>query len=180
MMRSQTSSVRSAMRTLGSAMPALLCAQSSRPHVCTAFSTIACTAAASVTSVSTKIASPPASSIVRTVSSPPSTAMSATTTFAPSAANACADALPMPELAPVTSATLPSNRPAIRDYLTHSGSRRQRRAYRPPDCRVNEDFMPTCPSLRFRRGLLRFLISFVSVFGESHRYSLSDTLALRY
>src|SRR5262249_45945653 len=67
------------------------------------------TSAAFETSVLTKRASPPASLIIRTVSSPPSTRTSATTVFAPSRANASALALPIPEAAPVTKATLPSN-----------------------------------------------------------------------
>src|SRR6266498_1803381 len=67
------------------------------------------TSAAFETSVLTRRASPPASLIIRTVSSPPSTRTSATTVFAPSRANASALALPIPEAAPVTKATLPSN-----------------------------------------------------------------------
>src|SRR5262249_25902338 len=67
------------------------------------------TSAAFDTSVLTKRASPPACLIIRTVSSPPSTRMSATTVFAPSRANASPLALPIPEAAPVTKATLPSN-----------------------------------------------------------------------
>src|SRR5262245_42606029 len=73
----------------------------------------ASTSVALETSVLTKSPWPPAAWIRRTVSCPPSATTSATTTFAPSRANVRAEALPMPEPLPVTSATLPSSRPAM-------------------------------------------------------------------
>src|SRR5215813_12214211 len=69
------------------------------------------------------MASPPAAVMSRTVSSPSGTWTSATTTLAPSRAKICAVARPMPELPPVTNATFPVTRPAIRFllyYVHHS------------------------------------------------------------
>src|SRR5918996_5561811 len=76
---------------------------------------MASTSAACDTSALTKRASPPACLIRSTVSSPPSTTTSATTTLAPSRAKARAEARPMPELPPVTSATFPLSMSVIVD-----------------------------------------------------------------
>ena len=108
MTRSQSSSVQSTMFP-NAMMPALLWAQSRRPYDSTACAISAATSLAFVTSVWTKVASPPLAAIIRTVSSPPARAISETITRAPARANAIADALPMPEPAPVTSATFPAN-----------------------------------------------------------------------
>src|SRR5215510_11583231 len=59
------------------------------------------------------VASPPAFVIKRTVSCPPSLITSDATTLALSRANANAVARPIPEPAPVTSATFSANLPAI-------------------------------------------------------------------
>src|SRR3990170_2762875 len=70
---------------------------------------MASTASASATSARAKTAWPPVSVIWRTVCRPPASATSPTTTAAPSEASRQATARPMPEAAPVTRATLPSN-----------------------------------------------------------------------
>ncbi len=87
--------------------PALLCTTSMPPYSAAAAANIASSERGSVTSVRTNIAVPPASWIMPTVSLPPASSMSATTTDAPSAANASAVARPIPEPAPVTTATFP-------------------------------------------------------------------------
>ena len=87
--------------------PALLNAASSRPNSATVRSTIAATWASSLTSQRTASALWPwpisFSASARTASS----RKSASTTAAPASANAWAVASPMPDAAPVTSATLP-------------------------------------------------------------------------
>src|SRR5581483_10760773 len=112
MTRSKFSSVSSAVLSWRPAIPALLCAQSSRPKCLTAAATVASTSAARVTSHLWNAASPPALLIRATVSSPAGTA-STTSTLAPSRAAAKAEARPIPLAAPVTKATLPCNSPAI-------------------------------------------------------------------
>src|SRR5262249_22641558 len=82
-------------------------------------------AAASVTSVSIANASPPAALMTRAVSFARSPIRSTHATFAPSAANRFAVAAPMPEPAPVISATFPFIRPAMtllaaEDTIGHS------------------------------------------------------------
>src|SRR5580658_3870980 len=66
--------------------------------------------ASSVTSVGTKMQSPPACVITCATCSPADLLSSAMTTFAPSAAIALAVARPMPVPDPVMSATLPARR----------------------------------------------------------------------
>ena len=78
-----------------------------RPKASLACCTICLTLSSSVTSVRTKRASAPAS---RALASPSVASISATTTLAPSATNSLAAARPMPEPAPVITATLPSRR----------------------------------------------------------------------
>ena len=77
------------------------------PKASLACCTICLTLSSSVTSVRTKRAPAPAS---RALASPSVASISATTTLAPSATNSLADARPMPEPAPVITATLPSRR----------------------------------------------------------------------
>ena len=88
-------------------IPALLNTTSSRPNVSTAAANIAFTSAACETSARTAIASWPISAAADSWC--PLT--SAQTTLAPSAANSSAEARPMPDPAPVTTATLPSSFP---------------------------------------------------------------------
>src|SRR6476620_10762286 len=89
--------------------PALLNAISSRPNFSTVKSTIALTSASLAISARTNAASPPSFSICLTTSVPSFSRRPETTTFAPARANAIAVALPMPDVAPVTRATLPAN-----------------------------------------------------------------------
>ena len=99
--------------------PALFTMMSSRPNARTAKATIRRACADLATSVRTKAARPPAAAMRRTVSRPCATATSATATAAPSAASRIAVARPMPEAAPVTSATLS----LIRIYVLRSSLR---------------------------------------------------------
>src|SRR5713226_3337733 len=87
--------------------PAQFSSTSTWPKASLACCTICLTLSSSVTSVCTKRASAPAS---RAVASPSVASISATTTLAPSATNSLADARPMPEPAPVITATLPTSR----------------------------------------------------------------------
>ena len=87
--------------------PAQFSSTSTRPKASFACCTICLTLSSSVTSVATKRASAPAS---RALASPSVASSSATTTLAPSATNSLADARPMPEPAPVITATLPARR----------------------------------------------------------------------
>src|SRR5688572_1881124 len=66
-----------------------------------------CVWSGSVTSTATAIASPPASVMSLAVASAPARSRSQAATRAPAEAKAKADAAPMPDAAPVTSATLP-------------------------------------------------------------------------
>src|SRR5271157_2815960 len=87
--------------------PALLTRMSSRPNVSTTASTTSRQRASSVTSCMR----------VRSASGPraarPCSLRSVAATFAPSARNSAAVARPMPDAAPVMSATLPASRPAL-------------------------------------------------------------------
>src|SRR6188508_327987 len=108
--------------------PAQLSSTSMRPNASLACRTICLTLSSSVTSVRTKRAPAPAS---RALVSPSVASISATTTFAPSATNCLADARPMPEPAPVITATLPSRRfidPSPRYSSTPEPLARDRRA----------------------------------------------------
>src|SRR5258708_11380116 len=87
--------------------PAQFSRTSTWPNASVACCTIFLTLASSVTSVRTKRASAPAS---RALASPSVASISATTTLAPSATNSLAAARPMPEPAPVITATLPARR----------------------------------------------------------------------
>src|SRR5277367_2872909 len=74
----------------------------------TAFATALLTLSSLVTSVSTKMASPPASRTQASVARPNSGFNSAIMTLAPASANRRAAALAIPEPAPVMKATFPS------------------------------------------------------------------------
>src|SRR5215813_1253570 len=87
--------------------PAQFSSMSTWPKASLAPCTICLTLASSVTSVCTKRAPSPAS---RAAASPSVASISATTTLAPSATNSLADARPMPDPAPVITATLPARR----------------------------------------------------------------------
>src|SRR5262249_54009783 len=104
---SKSSSACSARGTILPSMPALLQAQSSRPKATTALAIRASTAAASLTSARTKIASPAFCLMRATVSLPPSPFKSETTTLAPSSANLSARR-PGQSLPPPQSQELPS------------------------------------------------------------------------
>ena len=107
--RSKSSSGRSARFTVSNSMAAAFTAKFSPPKVSTAARTIAATSSDFETSVRTKIASPPCSRTSDAVSSPPSTWKSATTTRAPAALKARAIERPMPPAPPVTIAILSVN-----------------------------------------------------------------------
>src|SRR6266511_204856 len=92
--------------------PALAYSTCTAPQVRSAVAISASTSSGLVTSQKTKTAVPPCSSISRTTRLPSSSRLEETTTLAPSAANRIAPARPMPELAPVMTATLPARRPA--------------------------------------------------------------------
>src|SRR6266513_2594796 len=89
--------------------PALLNATSRRPNLSTVKSTIALTSVSFATSARTNAASPPSFLISPTTCAPSFSRRPVRTTFAPARANAIAVALPIPEVPPVTSATLPEN-----------------------------------------------------------------------
>src|SRR3990170_6195578 len=91
-------------------MPALFTSTSSRPQRSTVARTIPSTSAATDTSAWTEAASPPLSAICRATRSALSPSRSAHITFAPSWPNSAAVARPMPDAAPVTSATLSFSR----------------------------------------------------------------------
>src|SRR2546421_12398261 len=142
--RSKTASSCSSMRVGNCGTPAFAKKMSSLPHVATAFSTISWLSAAFATSARAARAWPPAFSICSTTPLAPASSMSATTTRAPSRAIASADAAPIPEAAPVITATLPLSlivrppqRPSLRRQLGHRPRRelvardQQRRDPRP-------------------------------------------------
>src|SRR5262249_3311397 len=89
--------------------PALLKAMSSFPNFSTAKSTIFFTSASLAISARMNAASPPSFLISATTCAPSFSRLPERTTFAPPRAKATAVALPMPEVPPVTSATLPEN-----------------------------------------------------------------------
>src|SRR5438034_6061575 len=114
-----------ALLTSTSTGPKAACASSIRRWQSSSFERSTCTACAL----------PPASVISLAVPSnvpgrkccPSLSVRAATTTLAPSRANNCAMAAPMPRLAPVTTATLPSSCPAIVTPLYSDGSAGVRR-----------------------------------------------------
>src|SRR5215831_13223662 len=89
--------------------PALAKKMSRVPHAASARSTIIWLSAARVTSARTASARPPAFSICSTIDFAPASFRSTTATRAPSRAMASAEAAPIPEPAPVITATLPSS-----------------------------------------------------------------------
>src|SRR5436190_10361825 len=89
--------------------PALLNATSRRPNLSTVKSTIAFTSASLAISARTNAASPPSFLISSTTCAPAFSRRPVRTTLAPAHANSIAVVLPMPEVPPVTSATLPEN-----------------------------------------------------------------------
>ena len=93
-----------------SIMPALLISVSKRPSSPTVCATAAVASASSVTSVSNTNAVPPRSRTAAATASSRSFRRAASATAAPCAARATAVAAPMPLDAPVTRATVPSNR----------------------------------------------------------------------
>src|SRR5881397_3127076 len=103
-------------------MPATLSTASTRPNCSTAALITASTSASWVTSQCTGRTLAPSAAAVSF--SPP--LMSAATTLAPSRTNTLHDALPMPDPAPVITATLPSNSP-IGDalHLVRDSARRR-------------------------------------------------------
>src|SRR6266700_1789693 len=109
LMRSNTSPLTSAVSTAGLWMPALLNAASSRPKVETVCSTMAATSASSATSQRMPFALWPAATRSSAAERTPASLTSASATAAPASAKALAVARPMPEAAPVTSATWFSN-----------------------------------------------------------------------
>src|SRR5947209_2077467 len=93
--------------------PALLTRVSSRPKCATVSATTARARCSSVTSASSTSASPPAARMRAASASSRSRRRATSATCAPCAASATAVASPIPELAPVTSATVPSSVPAM-------------------------------------------------------------------
>ena len=85
--------------------PALLTTRSTPPNASTAARNAATTGASSVTSTVTRDRDVRAAELARRRPPRCAASRSATTTQAPSAASRCAIALPMPDPAPVTSAT---------------------------------------------------------------------------
>src|SRR4051812_23873724 len=110
--RSKRSAGSSAASVGGAWMPALLTAMSSRPYEPTVFRTAPATAASSLTSHATARAWRPAAVTASVASRRASWLTSVKTTAAQASAKARAVARPMPELAPVTSATCP-----VKSYL---------------------------------------------------------------
>src|SRR3984957_21203932 len=92
---------------------------SSPPNFATVPDTIELASSELETSARIAIASPPAVVIRRTVSSAPATLRSTTATLAPSRAKSTAVARPMPEPAPVMSATLFFSLMIARLYESH-------------------------------------------------------------
>ena len=108
MVRAKTSASKSTTGVMFPGVPALLTMMSSRPKRPTAWSTSALTSASTVTSARTKTARSPRAAAR---ASPSASRRPASTTLAPSAMNFSAIAAPMPLVAPVTIATLPSRIP---------------------------------------------------------------------
>src|SRR6202050_2354315 len=88
-------------------MPALLYKMSRPPNFSTAVSIILRASASWVTSALTNVARPPALSVCFAVSAPPAVSTSATTIEAPSCARRIEVARPIPDPAPVMTATFP-------------------------------------------------------------------------
>ena len=109
MMRSKTASSTCSTSSGDWGTPALAKKMSRVPHAASARSTIIWLSAARVTSARMARARPPAFSICSTVDFAPASFRSTTATRAPSRAMASAEAAPMPEPAPVITATLPSS-----------------------------------------------------------------------
>src|SRR5712691_1534272 len=130
--------------------------QSSRPPRPATVRTIATTCSGSRMSATTGKPSPPASAIRRSVSAGSPDGRWLTATIAPSAASRTAVAWPMPFVAPVTSATLPSKRRSMTDS-SHADSedgdrvpRRSGRAWQPE--RQADDHELEAPLLLARQG----------------------------
>src|SRR5437870_4589528 len=117
--RSNSSPLASAVSTAGDCTPALLNAASRRPKVDTVCSIIAATSASSATLQRTAIALWSAETSSSAAERTAFSSMSASTTAAPASAKALAVARPMPEPAPVTSATLFSKDKFINEFLLH-------------------------------------------------------------
>src|SRR6185369_7078492 len=111
--KSQTFSQSQSAGAFRGATPALFTSSSARPNRFTVSSTRRCESARLVTSPTITSASPPA--LLTWAATVPRSAdgRSASATFAPSCANTTAVAAPMPDPAPVISATLSRSRPAI-------------------------------------------------------------------
>src|SRR5206468_4310836 len=109
MMRSKMASSTCSTSSGDWGTPALAKKMSRVPHAASARSTIIWLSAARVTSARMARARPPAFSICSTVDFAPASFRSTTATRAPSRAMASAEAAPMPEPAPVITATLPSS-----------------------------------------------------------------------
>src|SRR6266566_4951579 len=90
-------------------MPALLKAMSIRPNLSTVKSTIRFTSASFATSARTNAASPSSFLISATTCAPSFSRRPVRTTLAAARANSIAVVLPIPDVPPVTSATLPEN-----------------------------------------------------------------------
>ncbi len=110
--RSQSSSVASITEPL-LFTPALLYNTSTRPNSLLIWANALSTWAGSAMSAPTATALPPAPAISAAVSLAASAAMSTSATAAPSRANNSAAARPIPDPAPVTTATLPASLPVI-------------------------------------------------------------------
>src|SRR5262245_1612721 len=109
MMRSKIASSTSSTSSGDWGTPALAKKMSRVPQAASARSTIIWLSAARVTSARTASARPPAFSICSIVDFAPASFRSTTATRAPSRAMASAEAAPIPEPAPVITATLPSS-----------------------------------------------------------------------
>ena len=107
------------MNALSPSIPALLYTMSGTPSFSTVAATIACASSFFETSAPSAIALPPAVSMSRAVWAAARWSISTTATFAPSSANSSEPARPIPEPAPVISATLLASfmRPLPRDSL---------------------------------------------------------------
>src|SRR5437899_6353400 len=116
--RSNSSPLASAVSAIGLCTPALLNAASSLPKVDTVCTTMAATWLSSLTSQRIASALCPTATISLAAACTDSSLLSASTTEAPASANAFAVARPMPEPAPVTSATLFSNDKFMTEFLT--------------------------------------------------------------
>ena len=132
MARSNHSSGVSASSSGGVSMPALACTTSSLPNCSTIAFTVLSTSSPCDTSVRMKATC----SCSPATRAPPSSSMSAMTTWAPSEASRSATACPIPLAPPVTSPTLPSNRPMERSFVVSGGDARRSR---PPPAAAGEE-----------------------------------------